>query len=83
MNQILQPAQRIQEKGSAARTEKRIHVSQLAAQLGITLPSNGMPIVIENGSPTAVKPDDLVYESASFLTDEAGQVMSVQPMMGG
>lgn len=64
--------------------QKRVSAVELAAQLGMDFPSNGMPVVMdEQEGPVAVRADDLVSAGSSFMTDCSGQIVTVQPLMGG
>ncbi len=64
--------------------QKRISAIELAAQLGMDFPTNGMPVVMDElEGPVAVRADDLVSVGSSFMTDCSGQIVTVQPMMGG
>jgi hypothetical protein len=64
--------------------QKRISAVELAARLGMDFPTNGMPVIIdEQEGPVAVRADDLVSAGSSFMTDCSGQIVTVQPMMGG
>ena len=64
--------------------QQRISAIELASQLGMEFPSNGLPVVMdEQEGPVAVRADDLVRTGSSFLTDCSGQMVTVQPMMGG
>jgi|GEM_PF-1222676 len=66
------------------QTRRRVSAIELAAQLGMDFPSNGMPVVMdEEVGPVAVRADDLVSAGSSFMTDCSGQIVTVQPMMGG
>jgi len=51
--------------------------------LAWSFPSKGPPIVIdEQEGPVAVHAEDLVSPNSFFLTDNSGQMVTVQPMMG-
>ncbi len=64
--------------------QQRISAAELAMQLGMEFPSNGLPVVMdEEEGPIAVHADDLVSTGSYFLTDCSGQMVIVQPMMGG
>ncbi len=66
------------------QTQRGVSAIELAAQLGMEFPSNGMPVVMdEQEGPVAVRADDLVSAGSSFMTDCSGQIVTVQPMMGG
>ncbi len=67
-----------------AQPHQRVSASELAMQLGMEFPSNGLPVVMdEQEGPVAVHAEDLVSASSCFLTDYSGQMVTVQPMMGG
>jgi len=64
--------------------QQRVSASELAIQLGMEFPSTGLPVVMdEEEGPVAVHAEDLVSTSSFFLTDYSGQMVTVQPMMGG
>ncbi len=64
--------------------QERLSAAMLASQLGMEFPSNGLPVVMdEQEGPVAVHAEDLVSAGSSFLTDYSGQMVTVQPMMGG
>ncbi len=64
--------------------QRRVSAAELAAQLGMEFPSNGLPVVMdEQEGPVAVRAEDLVSAGSSFLTDCSGQIVTVQPMMDG
>lgn len=66
------------------QTQRRVSAIELAAQLGMAFPMNGMPVVMdEQEGPIAVQADDLVSAGSSFMTDCSGQIVTVHPMMGG
>jgi hypothetical protein len=46
-------------------------------------PQQGLPVVLDDGEPVAVHAEDLVSVNSFFLTDYSGQMVTVQPMMGG
>lgn len=64
-------------------TERKIPVAELAAQLGVALPANSLLVVVEDESPTAVREYELVNPDSRFMTDQVGNVLTVQQMMGG
>jgi len=64
--------------------QERLSAAMLATQLGMEFPSNGQPVVMdEQEGPVAVHAEDLVCAGSNFLTDCSGQMITVQPMMGG
>ena len=63
--------------------QERLSAAMLASQLGMDFPRQGLPIVMDNGEPIAVHAEDLVSANSCFLTDYSGQMVTVQPMMGG
>ncbi len=67
-----------------AQPQQRVSAAELAMQLGMEFPSNGLPVVMdEQEGPVAVHAEDLVSTGSCFLTDYSGQMVTVQPMMGG
>ena len=73
------------ETSIAGKTQQqKLSAAELAAQLGMEFPSNGLPVVMsEEEGPVAVHAEDLVSAGSYFLTDYSGQMVTVQPMMGG
>ncbi len=64
--------------------QQTLSAAALAAQLGMEFPSNGLPVIIdEQEGPVAVHAEDLVSAGSCFFTDYSGQMVTVQPMMGG
>ena len=64
--------------------QSRVSAAELAAQLGMEFPLNGLPVVMgEQEGSVAVHAEDLVSAGSSFLTDCSGLIVTVQPMMGG
>lgn len=63
--------------------QERLSAAMLASQLGMDFPQMGLPIVMDNGEPVAVHAEDLVSANSCFLKDYSGQMVTVQPMMGG
>ena len=63
--------------------QEKLSAAMLAQQLGMEFPQQGLPVVLDNGDAVAVHAEDLVSASSFFLTDYAGQMVTVQPMMGG
>lgn len=53
------------------------------SELGIEFPQQGLPVVMDDGEPVAVHAEDLLSPNSFFLTDYSGQMVTVQPMMGG
>jgi len=71
-------------KGKDEIKQERLSAAMLASQFGMEFPSNGLPVVMdEQEGPVAVRAEDLVSAGSSFLTDCSGQMVTVQPMMGG
>lgn len=64
--------------------QQRVSATELAAQLGMEFPSTGLPVVMDDQvGPVAVHAEDFVSAGSCFLTDSSGQIVTVQPMMGG
>ena len=61
----------------------KLSAAMLAQQLGMEFPQQGLPVVLDDGEPVAVHAEDLVSVNSFFLTDYSGQMVTVQPMMGG
>lgn len=62
---------------------EKLSAAMLAQQLGMEFPQQGLPVVLDDGEPVAVHAEDLVSANSFFLTDYSGQMVTVQPMMGG
>jgi len=63
--------------------QEKLSAAMLAQQLGMEFPQQGLPVVLDDGDAVAVHAEDLVSANSFFLTDYAGQMVTVQPMMGG
>ncbi len=63
--------------------QQKLSAAALAEQLGMEFPQQGLPVVMDGGEPVAVHAEDLVSPDSFFLTDYSGQMVTVQPMMGG
>jgi len=63
--------------------QQKLSAVALAEQLGMEFPQQGLPVVMDDGEPVAVHAEDLVNPNSFFLTDYSGQMVTVQPMMGG
>ncbi len=63
--------------------QQKLSAAALAEQLGMEFPQQGLPVVMDDGEPVAVHAEDLVSPNSFFLTDYSGQMVTVQPMMGG
>ncbi|MFZ3168188.1 MAG: hypothetical protein WA130_11285 [Candidatus Methanoperedens sp.] len=63
--------------------QEKLSAAMLAQQLGMEFPQQGLPVVLDDGEPVAVHAEDLVSVNSFFLTDYSGQMVTVQPMMGG
>jgi hypothetical protein len=63
--------------------QQKLSAASLAEQLGMEFPQQGLPVVMDDGEPVAVHAEDLVSPNSFFLTDYSGQMVTVQPMMGG
>jgi hypothetical protein len=63
---------------------QQISAAELAGKHRMEFPSTGLAIVMdEQEGPVAVHAEDLVSTGSYFLTDSSGQILTVQPMMGG
>ena len=69
--------------GKGSVQQQKLTAGLLAQQLGMSFPQMGNPIIMEEGQPVVVHAGDLVSPDSFFLTDYAGQMVTVQPMMGG
>ncbi len=69
--------------GKVKVQQQKLSAAALAEQLGIEFPQQGLPVVMDDGETVAVHADDLVSPNSFFLTDYLGQIVTVQPMMGG
>ena len=63
--------------------QQKLSAAALAEQLGMEFPQQGLPVVVDDGEPVAVHAEYLVSPNSFFLTDYSGQMVTVQPMMGG
>ncbi len=63
--------------------QRKLSAAMLAQQLGMEFPQQGLPVVLDDGEAVAVHAEDLVSVNSFFLTDYSGQMVTVQPMMGG
>jgi hypothetical protein len=63
--------------------QESLSAAMLAQQLGMEFPRHGLPVVVDDGESVAVHAEDLVNPNSFFLTDYSGQMVTIQPMMGG